>query len=110
MPRKVKWIDFTAPFFHVDFVREFLPIFPEELNYGWGLENLAGMMCKKKGWEIIVMDNLPVVHLVSQTIRTNKMNDYCQIAEKNMDAFFEKDDKMFDEFLKQREYGFNYKL
>jgi len=104
--RPVRWVDFQAPMFHQNFIQE-VKQFPDELNYGWGSDILTGMICEDLDYKIKVLDYVPIVHLNSKTIEINKMNDYCQIAERNMFKYFQDKDQM-EKFNELRYYGENY--
>jgi len=106
--RTVKWIDFQAPMFHIDFIRD-VKRFPDELNYGWGLDLLAGMICSDLDYKISVLDYVPAIHLNSQTIKKNSMNDYCSKAERNMFDYFQKHDQL-NLFHEYRNWAISYSI
>jgi hypothetical protein len=107
-PRKVPWVDFQAPLLRREFV-EYVGTFPNELIYGWGQDVLTGMICEEKGWDILVHDGVPTIHLISQTINQNpeKLSKVNQLAEQNMFAYFKSQGK-FDKFTELRTKAFNY--
>lgn len=107
--RKVDWIDFQCPMFSDDLIKN-IKEFPDELEYGWGTDILTGIICKNLNYDIKVLDFVPVIHLNSQTIRINKMDDYCKIADEKMFRYFESDKIKKEWFYKLRDYGKNYRF
>lgn len=111
--RKVKWIDFQCPMFHIDYVEKQRK-FPEELNLGWGCDILSGIDCERWGFEIGVSDRCTIAHLNNQTVKKNTnstdtiVRNYNVYAEKNMFSYINKDEYLKKKFLEFRTWGENY--
>lgn len=112
--RKVKWIDFQAPLFHIDFIKK-QQEFPNELLLGWGQDILSGINCEQWDMNIGVVDKCTITHLNSQTIRKNNhspdpiLQTYNQRAERAMFAYFQSDEGLMKKFTQFRNLGETYK-
>ena len=65
-PRRVEWVDFTAPLVHRRVV-EAIGQFDDGLLPGYGYDLLCGMVCADRGWSLAVCDFVPIVHAESST-------------------------------------------
>lgn len=108
--RIVPWVDYQAPMLSRKFVEEIYP-FDSMLMYGWGQDHLSGMVCEEKGWKIGVCDKVPIIHLISQTLKLNpdKLSNVNNLADKNMFEYFKQIGK-FKEFKEIRNKAINYKI
>lgn len=89
--RPVKWVDFQAPMIHRRYLTA-MEQFPAELVYGWGQDILSGIVCEEHGWNVGVIDWLPIIHFSALTYRSEKsdltVSDYAKKAEANMFQYF----------------------
>lgn len=110
VPRKVKWVDFMCPLLHRKVVEEIKQYSPT-LQYGWGQDLYAGIVCEEMGWESAVVDTVPVIHMSSQTYKDAKggvtFSDYGRLATTGMHQFFTDINKM-DKLNEFRYYGEHY--
>ena len=108
--RLVPWIDYQAPLLKREFVEKIFPFSPK-LMYGWGQDHLSGIICSENNWKIGVSDKVPIVHLISQTLKLNpnELSNVNSLAESNMFEYFKEIDK-FKEFLEIRNKSFNYDI
>jgi len=106
--RSVPWVDYQAPLLHREFVEAVYP-FNTKLNYGWGQDHLSGIVCQDKNWKIGVCDLVPVIHLISQTLKLNpnELSNVNSLAEKNMFEYFQEIGR-YNEFIDIRNKSFNY--
>jgi hypothetical protein len=106
--RFVPWVDYQAPLLRREFVETVYP-FSSKLNYGWGQDHLSGIICQDKNWKIGVCDLVPVIHLISQTLKLNpnELSNVNSFAEKNMFEYFQEIGK-YNEFIEIRNKSFNY--
>jgi GT2 family glycosyltransferase len=109
--RDVPWIDFQSPLIHRDLIEE-IRQFDEDLIFGWGNDVYSGLVCRKRGWKIGVVDYCPVIHLSNATVHKNQDNpiikNYNVYAERGMIKFFQKIGKI-NELLELRNLAQNYK-
>jgi hypothetical protein len=108
--RLVPWVDYQAPLLKREFVEKIFP-FSSKLMYGWGQDHLSGIVCSENNWKIGVSDKVPIVHLISQTLKLNpnELSNVNSLAESNMFEYFKEIDK-FKEFLEIRNKSFNYDI
>ena len=71
--REVPMIDFQIPFISRRLAED-IKQFPNELYLGYGLDFYASIICKRKGYKIVVDDSITVCHLENQTIKQDKLN------------------------------------
>ena len=107
--RIVPWVDYQAPLLKREFVEKIYPFDPQ-LNYGWGQDHLSGMICDDNGWKIGVCDKVPIIHLISQTLKQNpnELSNVNSLAERNMFEYFERTGN-FSRFIEIRNNSVNYK-
>lgn len=111
--RVVPWIDFQCPMFHIDFLQK-INQYDNKLIYGWGNDVYSGIICNDNNWNIGVVDSLSVIHLGSETITRNPLNDfiiqnYNKHAEIGMYDFFNSIN-MLDSLIEYRNAALNYKF
>jgi hypothetical protein len=110
--REVPFIDFQMPLIHKDLLKEIKEI-DSDLIYGWGIDALFAIMCKKHNWKMGVMDRLSALHYNSLTVKLKAVefdvNEYCKRAEEGQTKFFTKSN-LLKEFNQVRLEGSSYKL
>jgi hypothetical protein len=108
--RIVPWVDYQAPLLRREFVEKAYPFDPQ-LNYGWGQDHLSGIICDDNGWKIGVCDKVPVIHLISQTLKQNpnELSNVNSLAGRNMFEYFKRTGN-FSRFIEIRDNSINYKL
>jgi hypothetical protein len=113
--REVRWIDLQCPLISRRFVQHIHDTKTTE-NYidpllirGWGIDMWLGIICETQGWRTGVCDHVPAVHLGSMTMKSlNNVSEYCQLAEKGMYEFFQKN-LLMKEFGEMKNWGEQYK-
>jgi GT2 family glycosyltransferase len=110
IPREVSFIDFQCPLISRRLLKEVDQI-DADLMYGWGVDTYLAILCKKKGWEMAVLDYVSVLHHNSLTVKLGVANlsmaDYCKNAEIGQYNFFSKNNLM-KEYHEVRNAGTNY--
>jgi hypothetical protein len=110
--RQVPFIDFQMPLIHKDVLQKIDQIDPD-LIYGWGIDALFAIECKKNKWKMGVMDKLSALHYNSLTVKLKavefNVSEYCRRAEEGQNKFFTKSNLM-NEFNQVRQEGASYKL
>lgn len=108
--RDVPFIDYQAPMFSRRLAEKMYPI-PEKLVVGWGLDIRSSIICEDEGWKMGVCDQVPVIHLVSQTINLNpkELSHTNSLAEQNMFEYY-KETNQFDRFCDIRARTANYTI
>lgn len=114
--RNVDWIDLQCPLFSKRFIQHLKSIsndgnlIDQLMIRGWGPDVLFGIICKKMGWGVGVVDHVPCVHLGSMTMKSlNNVNEYCQLAEQGMYEFFQKNNLM-QQFNEMRTWAEKYTI
>ena len=112
--REVKWIDFQAPLFHIDFIKR-QEQYPHELILGWGNDIISGINCEQWNMNIGVVDKCTITHLNNQTVKKNEtsndyiLSNYNKIAEMKLFNFIQESDiTLQNKFTEYRQWGTKY--
>lgn len=91
-PRRVRWVDFQAPLFNIEFLKE-LQEFPD-FGIGYGYDVYGGIACENLGYSIYALDYVYANHVKKATVKfgNSKFNlqDYGRIALDGMYSGFKK--------------------